>query len=387
MANLSVAELQKTRTPDRCQIFLDKIFKGEPFVTKVGPLVCTTLFVDKLQINKFKGPSANNDKKQLFNYIKKAKKPLIGIEGKVGNRRVRAMINDLEKTSEFGGKAVTQKYGGKADETMGGNKGLIFEKNLEKDLKQWQLKGETGSYKYKDFLKEFFGYHKKAIEAILPEGAMNKKRPIMKDSKGLYVSQQGKPRMTDVGSTVTDITLKMKGLKDPLYLSLKSTNTVTFFNSGIKKFFTKEDIESGNIKTDTGQELLKLFGLNAREFCAVFNKYTGIKSTEKQKGIDVKLDASMKKDLMEFTKTVIGYGFELVHEDNKGHVHWTTMDEKTMTRAATIESMKIYYGGISGSGKRVDIIAQTPMYELKFNIRSKDGGILPTHMMCDYTSK
>ena len=45
------------------------------------------------------------------------------------------------------------------------------------------------------------------------------------------------------------------------------------------------------------------------------------------------------------------------------------------------------FGGQSGEGKRIDIIALTPTYSLKFNIRSKNGGILPTHIMCDYKER
>lgn len=379
MATLSAGELQKTRTPDRCKIFLDKIIKGEPFITKKGSFVCSALHVDSIVLDNFKGPQAKRNFDYIFNYIKTNKKITINLEGKVENRKQKISISDIEKTSEFGGQAANS--GGKI------NKGILFEKNLEQDLLQWQLKGEMGDYHYKKFLIDFFKEKKGALEKVLGEGVLNKKRPIMKDSKGLYVSQLGRPRNLDVGSTVTDITLKIKNQREPIYLSLKSTNTVTFFNSGIKKFFTRDDIQSGTIQTEMGKELLHLFGLDSVRFCQVFNKYTGIKSTEKQKGVEVKLNSEMKKNLKEFTKTVIGYGFELIHEDNRGVIHWRTMDERTLDRASTIESLHVYYGGISGAGKRIDIIAETPIYTLKFNIRSKDGGILPTHMMCDYTEK
>lgn len=379
MATLNVGELQKTRTPDRCRIFLDKIVKQEPFVTKKGSFVCTTLFVDSYILDKFKNSQTKKTVEFLFNHIKKNKKVVIQLEGKLDGRKQKISINDIEKTSEFGGKAANS--GGKI------NRGILFEKNLEQDFLQWQLKGETGTYHYKKFLLDFFSKRKGALIEVMGEGVLNKKRPIMKDAKGLFVSQLGRQRDLDVGSTVTDITLKMTDENKPIYLSLKSTSSVTFFNSGIKKFFTKEDIESGLIKTETGKELLDLFGLDSVMFCQVFNKYAGLKSTEKQKGIDVPLNSERKNKLKEFTESVIGYGYELIHEDNRGIIHWTTMDQKTLNRAADIQSIKVYYGGISGTGKRIDIIAETPMYTLKFNIRSKDGGLLPTHLMCDYSEK
>jgi hypothetical protein len=51
-----------------------------------------------------------------------------------------------------------------------------------------------------------------------------------------------------------------------------------------------------------------------------------------------------------------------------------------------IQSMEILYPQ-NGEAKRVDIVLETSNLKIKFNIRSKDGGIEPTHLMSDYTIK
>ena len=48
------------------------------------------------------------------------------------------------------------------------------------------------------------------------------------------------------------------------------------------------------------------------------------------------------------------------------------------------KSCIVYYGGKRGKAKRVDVIVQTSKMELNFNIRNKQSGIYPTHIMCDY---
>ena len=47
----------------------------------------------------------------------------------------------------------------------------------------------------------------------------------------------------------------------------------------------------------------------------------------------------------------------------------------------------IYYGGKTSAGKRIDVEIDTPFIALKFNIRNKQGGVYPSHIMCDYTFK
>jgi hypothetical protein len=47
----------------------------------------------------------------------------------------------------------------------------------------------------------------------------------------------------------------------------------------------------------------------------------------------------------------------------------------------------VYYGGIDGKGKRIDLVFESAKYFFKVNIRNKQGGLYPTHIMCDYKAK
>jgi hypothetical protein len=59
-----------------------------------------------------------------------------------------------------------------------------------------------------------------------------------------------------------------------------------------------------------------------------------------------------------------------------------------MEDAATPSSCMVYYGGKSGSGKRIDMEIETKKYILKLNIRDTQGGDgYPTRIMCDFSYK
>ena len=75
----------------------------------------------------------------------------------------------------------------------------------------------------------------------------------------------------------------------------------------------------------------------------------------------------------------------MVHQisgDNVEFISFLTEDDLNKF-VSNIESAKILYP-IGGKDKRVDIVVRYPSIEIKFNIRSKDGGVLPTHLMADY---
>ena len=54
-----------------------------------------------------------------------------------------------------------------------------------------------------------------------------------------------------------------------------------------------------------------------------------------------------------------------------------------LRQAAKIESIEILYPK-PGTAKRIDIRVVSPLYIFKFNIRNKQGGLTPSHIMCDY---
>jgi hypothetical protein len=49
--------------------------------------------------------------------------------------------------------------------------------------------------------------------------------------------------------------------------------------------------------------------------------------------------------------------------------------------------MTVYYGGKDGKGKRIDIEFSNQHFDFKLNIRNKQSGIYPSHMMLDYKTK
>lgn len=268
------------------------------------------------------------------------------------------------------------------------NKGILFEQNLEKDLRTYLNDG--ANFIYKDFMHEFTESIKPdKIKSMKTYGALNTSRPFGVDGQGPYVSVRGRGRSEMIGFAVVDILVEtMRGKKIPL--SLKYGSTVTFFNSGVSRFFNMEDFKKGDFTRDpVAREIFKLFGLDPKLFKESFMNYVekeeGGKKVSEKHTVSVKIDkAAMKR----FIKTVVGYGYTLVHEHNNGHVSFHEITKEYLEKAATPDSsyITILYPK-AGSAKRVDMLVSTPVFNLKFNIRNKQGGVLPTHMMCDYSFK
>ena len=62
--------------------------------------------------------------------------------------------------------------------------------------------------------------------------------------------------------------------------------------------------------------------------------------------------------------------------------------ESYMRKASTISgSVKLMYGGSQGKGKRLDIHLESSVYKFMFNLRNKQSGLYPSHIMCDYKKK
>jgi hypothetical protein len=62
------------------------------------------------------------------------------------------------------------------------------------------------------------------------------------------------------------------------------------------------------------------------------------------------------------------------------------MSERAMQKAAKVGTLTTYYGGKTGTGKRIDMEFASSTYKFKINIRDTQGGDgYPTRMMCDFT--
>jgi len=64
------------------------------------------------------------------------------------------------------------------------------------------------------------------------------------------------------------------------------------------------------------------------------------------------------------------------------------MDPSKNRAMSTINGkILVNYGGSGGNGKRVDIEFANDYFDFKVNIRNKQSGLYPSHIMCDYKSK
>ena len=62
--------------------------------------------------------------------------------------------------------------------------------------------------------------------------------------------------------------------------------------------------------------------------------------------------------------------------------------ESYMKKSAKLTGRVIlHYGGARGSGKRLDIHCESSNYKFMFNLRNKQSGLYPSHIMCDYKKK
>lgn len=284
----------------------------------------------------------------------------------------------------------------------GASQGAAFEYDLEKDFNS--LISEKNVFIYPKFMKEFEEKVLKGEKVISVEvtGKENTPRPLKFDSKGLYCSLRGGPRTTDIGEGLADVKVvaKTKNGQSKTYdLSAKFGNTVTFFNSGLGSgtfppsgAFPPDEFASGSFQDKRGLAILDMFGLDPKRFRDVFVNYkekTGvIKSAAPKAKETVVLSSKRKTQLEEFLKTVIGENYYLLHLDNKKEVHMFHMTKSFLEKASKIITDLTIEYPVGGSAKRVDIKLETELYELNFNIRSKQAGITyPTHIMCDYKFK
>ena len=64
------------------------------------------------------------------------------------------------------------------------------------------------------------------------------------------------------------------------------------------------------------------------------------------------------------------------------------MTEQLMKKSSKLTGqVMLHYGGQRGNGKRLDITCESSEYKFMFNLRNKQGGLYPSHIMCDYKKK
>jgi len=294
-------------------------------------------------------------------------------------------LNDFTKTHEFGG----QQKGGKKV-----NMGNQYEDDLTQALIDY-CAGQPVK-KYQAHVEQIVGeltkaYGEAPTEAI-GEGGKNQKRPLVKKANNIIISAGG-ATTNNIGSTLTDITLKIGG--KPVYLSVKFGSTLSFFNCGVRSsgkdklaLFPEGKLKNGEIPDD-GQKYLDMFGIDSQKFLDVFANYGTTSGPTVETHIENRtLSASGKQALQNLIKSGVGYGYWMCHYTGT-NLKFYEIDQDYMNKAAKLvgNSVEINYGGAGGKGKRIDMLFETELYEFKFNIRNKQGGVYPTHTNGDYYKK
>ena len=293
-------------------------------------------------------------------------------------------LEDFAKTSEFGGQIV-------------GGKKINMGNQYEDELTQALIDHCSGKpvNKYKDhvdiIISAIIEKYGEAPTKAIGEGGKNQARPLQKRGSNIVISA-GANATNNIGATLTDITLIVAG--KPIYLSVKFGSTLSFFNCGVRNsgkeklaLFPEAKLKASDIPDD-GKNYLDMFGIDYQKFLDVFANYGKSGATVKDHITNTILTSSGKQALEDLIKSGVGYGYWMCHYSGS-NLKFYEIDQNYMNRAATLigDSVEINYGGVSGTGKRIDMIFETQSYEFKFNIRNKSGGVYPTHTNGDYTKK
>lgn len=261
-----------------------------------------------------------------------------------------------------------------------GNRGNLFERELADDIQLYIDEGITANFDNAQFMKELVAYYKlenaKTL-SVKTVGELNQKRPLVFQGDQPYILGSN----FDIGSTVTDVTLTADNKE--IYLSLKLGGTVTFFNAGVKRIFPDNEMKSGFVSDASGQRLLDLFGIDNSRFCEVFNMY-GKAGTRRNIIEEDTFNRVDKTKMKNFIKSGIGFNYHLVHKMGN-NIHHFEIKRQDLDRFSTPQSCRVRYP--IGEAKRIDMFVETPMFSLKFNIRNKQGGLYPSHIMSDYKIK
>lgn len=376
MANLSLTELTKENREYRSVLLVEKVFqlngKQNNFQTDGGIFHASGLIIGSEKITRIS--NAEDIAAKILGLKVKKNKTLMLLGKYVGkNTQQEVRVTQVLKSEEFGG----QPAGGTRV-----NRGLVFESDLAERLDECS-KARPCKGKYADATMQIIEMCSEKVGApmtdFVHEGGANQSRPLQSSGQGIIIAPANH---RDHAQRLTDITL-IHGASKKSYLSLKFGSTLTLMNSGIANILTEREISNSKIQNSVGQAILKTFGLDETEFCSVFNNYNLGKVH--QTGVKAKVNKSLLKN---FLSTAIGSGYWMIHGHGGGSMSVWYMDPSKNGAMATINGdVIIDYGGRSGKGKRVDIRFSNSYFDFKVNIRNKQGGKYPSHIMCDYVSK
>jgi archaellin len=361
--------------------FLDLNGKENKFLTKEGIFVPVALIIE---VDGKQYAYEINEKKKVKEIVArveqaasaKGTKSSIQLTGRYENtgRITTVKVTDLEKTGEFGGQGAGS---GKKE-----NLGLVFEREFYESLVNiLNCEGKKGKYhkNASEIVEQYGKKYKAPLKEVIAVGELNQKRPL-KVSKGNLSIGSGQE---DIGSTVTDITLVF-GNKT-VYLSLKFQSTLAFANIGIQSIFTERSMNDYNL-SDTSKNILEVFGLDETTFCSTFNEYPH--SGKIQNYAQDVTNSCDKNAITKLLRQMMGHGYVMVHGKGAGKVDIYDVDESYLNRSTNlVGKITAYYGGTTGTGKKVIVDCSSALYNFQFNFRNKAGKVYPSHIMCDYKKK
>ena len=296
----------------------------------------------------------------LFNFLKGKDKTPINID--MGKPKLINVSRTLKGVYDIGDiktkanlKVIKIKFGnGSAGNRGANNRGNAFETQFANAIEKWYSEGDQAVEDndilnaIRDLDRTYKLGKSKTFDAKVV-GGENTRRPL--DFSGKITITNTKSKGFNIGESVTDITL-LTDNNPPIFLSLKFETTTTFFNVGIKTKLTKTEINEGFIKNKDGQKLLNLFGIDNKRFCTIFND-----KVKTQSGVvRGKPNVAALKHLL---YSGIGFGYHVIHK-MRGKVLSKKMDEAAMRAAAKVGAVKIFYGGKTGRGKRIDMEMESP---------------------------
>ena len=390
----------------RVNNFLDHFYDQKKFLTDVGLVdVYEAYLTYDGQEYTFDADTRNvkGERKTFLANLKQAGQSKGKLGFQVGLKYINVLFNIpidwFKKIPDFGGQG--SQGGGK---TL--NRGNQFEKDFYADAVK-VLEGTTKGNRFIPTILEMNKTFEKKLgqalgmvegdpkfKGVLEEGSANKSRPLAYDGGTLVVAAEGNIT-EDMGSTLTDITFEYGKKLTPVYLSLKFGPTLTFFNTGVggrngPLLFTEREISEYRVTTQAGLDFLKMFGMADNEdaikkFCESFVNYPRTKAITDHIFKPSTFNQSAIEKLL---RSGIGYGYWMVHNTKGTTIDWYEIDKQYMKDAATITSgITVYYGRMNGIGKGVNMTCSSKHYNFTFNIRNKQGGTYPTHIMCDYKKR
>lgn len=327
--------------------------------------------------------SQKEDAMRLFDLLKSdldepinidvSKKSLINV-----SRQLQGKYTILQISANAKLKHIKVKFGNGSSGNRGSNnRGNLFETQFAEALLQWWAGETPGDKVILDAIEDLdktYNLRKNKTFRVDIVGGENTRRPLVFGSDIVLSNPKGQGY--DVGESLTDITLTLDN-KKKIFLSLKLGSTTTFFNVGVKTILPDADIKAGNLKNKNGKALLSLFGIKEDLFCDVFNGKLKQQVTE-----------TPRVDINKITKLLssgIGHNYHVIHRF-PSKILSKNMDKSAMLKAATVKGgVKVYYGGKTGTGKRINVEFRSGTYVFSINIRDTQGGNgYPTRMMCDF---